>query len=74
MYLLSLNDLQVLEKYCLNRIMMPEKHIQTTIPNVKAKIRRRSGICEKLPKGSEQEKRSSSQLLISQIQKQLFPQ
>lgn len=56
---LSRKDLQGLEKYCLNRIMMSEKHSQTTILNVKAKTRSRTGICEKLPKGSEQENRSS---------------
>lgn len=73
MCLLSLKDLQGLEKCCLNRILILEKHIQTTIPNVKAKIRNRSGVCEKLPKNSEQEKRPSSQLRTPQIQKQLFP-
>lgn len=50
---LSLKDLQGLEKHCLNRIMMPEKHIQTTILNVKAKTRSRTGICEELPKDTE---------------------
>ena len=37
MCLLSLKVLQGLEKYYLNRIVMPEKHIQTTDSKCKSK-------------------------------------
>ena len=37
MCLLSRKVSQGLEKYCLNRIVMPEKHIQTTDSKCKSK-------------------------------------
>lgn len=54
-----------LKKQCLNRIMVPEKHSEATILNVKAKTRGRTRNCVKLPKEPEQVKGFSSQLLIS---------